>query len=149
MLGAKMRKNAGISLLEMMVVLVLGTMLSYISFVNLRKFSNPAINAAASLSSYIKGIRQQALLSTRAYKITPISSTQARASYATSCSSTSFTVDSTTTFKMPSGSALSSTSWSVCYSPRGLSPSSVNIIINDSSKTKTVQVALGGAVRIL
>jgi Tfp pilus assembly protein FimT len=135
--------------LELLVAISLTTIITRIAIINMRQFSNPADNGAAQLAAFFKATRQQGMTSTRAYKISPTSNSNIKTSYADTCSAATFTDDTALTFKLPSGAILLGTTWSLCYTPRGLSSSSANIQLNDGTKTRTVQVVLGGAVRVL
>lgn len=50
---------------------------------------------------------------------------------------------------LPNGASMSDTSWTACFTPRGLSESNVTFDLNDADgQSRTVEIALGGGVRI-
>ena len=54
------------------------------------------------------------------------------------------------TIDLPANVALSDTSWSVCFNPRGLADSNVTITITYAGGgSQDIEVMLGGAVRIV
>ena len=142
------RSSRGFTLVEMVVALcMIGVLMMFVGF-NFKAIENEAQNGASELIGFLKKSRAKALTSTASYTITPVSSTLIRTTYSTSCSGAQ-TNDPSLSLELPTGAHLESTVWSVCYSSRGLSDSSVNIVISDDYRSKTVQVVLGGGARIL
>ena len=135
-------------MIEMMATMAIAVALIGIAAFNFKATENPAYNAASELLGNFKKIRARALVSTKAYLIRPTSTTRIIAESGTNCSATTWTNESQFTLNLENGAFLADTTWSVCYSARGLSDVSTDIIVRDSTHTKTVQVVLGGAVRL-
>lgn len=127
---------------------IMGTLVG-ITTLNLRELYDPSQSAAAELAGFLKKSKARALASTRAYTISPSSSTEVTTTYGKSCNDPDQIEDSRLTFSLPKGSELEDTSWSICYGVRGLANGSADIKVKNGDTEKTVQVAMGGAVRIL
>jgi prepilin-type N-terminal cleavage/methylation domain-containing protein len=144
-----MRNEAGFTLLEMLVVLGITTILSGMAVVNLRKFDYASSNAANQIASLIKSARAYGITSTTTVEIKPLNSRTIRVSKASSCSTTPRTDIPELLLELPTSATLSSTTWALCYTSRGISHDSIDILITDNSKPRTVQVVLGGGIRVL
>lgn len=142
------RADSGYSLLEVLIVVALSGVLLGSAVLNTRVMRDVSKDAASGIEEMIKKSRSKALATTKAYTVRPSSTGRLISTYGDSCTSTVQTSDAELSFTLPTGASLLSTSWSVCYSSRGLSQSSVNIQVYDGTRTKTVQVVLGGGVRI-
>jgi prepilin-type N-terminal cleavage/methylation domain-containing protein len=141
-------RSSGFTLIEMVVVVaIIGIVVGTASFA-FKEIENEAYNGASELMGLMKRSRAKALTSTVAYTIRPVTTTRVVATYANSCSETQVN-DTSLVLDMPSGARLLDTTWSICYGPRGLSGNSADIIVRDNIRQKTVQVVLGGGVRIL
>ena len=142
-----MNSDRGYTLLELLITVSLVGVLMCMAIFNFKALQNPADNGAAQLASFFKVIRAKALASTLAYTVTPQSATRIITTRAGTCEGAQ-TDDPTQTLTLPEGSSLVEQAWSICYNPRGLSNSSADIHIQDSDRTRLVQVVLGGGVRI-
>jgi len=123
-----------------------------IATANLKGLNNPSQSAAAMYRSYLKEVRAKAVARTAAYMIVPNSNNGLTASYSDRCSDsfTSFVGDSQMNFELPSGATFLNTSWSVCFTSRGLASSAVTVsIIGDDGGSKQIELMLGGATREL
>jgi prepilin-type N-terminal cleavage/methylation domain-containing protein len=139
----------GFSLFELVIVVAIISIFLGTAGLEMMKLENKAQNGANELSGFLKRTRAKALATTNAYTITPLSGSSLKTSYATSCSDTNLTDDVDLTLSLPSGAAMTNTSWSICYSTRGLSNTSVDIPISDTEGTATVRVVLGGGIKII
>ena len=137
------------SLLELLVVMALGSILLGVALFNAKDYENQALTAASSFAGYLKTVRAKALATTYAYTLSAESPTQVVAKYSSTCSSETQTDDIAMNFILPAGTQFSEIPWSLCFTARGLSDSSQSISIQDHSYAKTVQIVLGGAVRVL
>lgn len=141
-------KERGFSLFELIVVMALSASLFSMALINAKGLANQSLNGASSLMGFLKVTRAKALATTQAYTIAPISSTQIGTTYGDTCSDTTQTADSEVFLELPSGAFLSDTTWSLCYNTRGFSDNSLDIQILDHTSSRTVQVVLGGGVRV-
>ena len=143
-----MRSSKGFSVVELIAVLGLMTVLCGIAVFKYKDLGNPQNAAAMEVMTFIKQTRSKAIASTWAYTIKPSSLSKIDATYGSSCTAAQ-TPDPQLSLKMPNGSSLTSTTWSICYEARGLSRNAVDIGVSQPTGSKTVQVVLGGAVRVL
>jgi len=144
-----MSKERGFSLLEVMIALLIGGILSCMALFNARALYHPSMGAAESLVDFFKTARAKALATTSTYTVVPVSDTELKTTVSTSCSSVTQTDDPDLTLDLEGGSTLGGTNWSVCFNSRGTSNSSATIDVIDSHGTRQVQVVLGGGTRIL
>lgn len=144
-------RTSGVSaftLLELLVSLMLAGILTSIALNNLSALANPAQGAAAELSGFLKEVRARAISQTVAYIVTPSSTRTIVTQFATNCSSATLTSDPSLTLTLPTSSSLTATNWSICFTSRGFATTNVVLALQDHSVTKTVEVLLGGGVRI-
>ena len=144
-----MRQERGFTLLESMVVLGLMTIMSAIAVLNLKKFDQTSSNGANQVAAQLKRARSYAMNSTVTVKVSPSTSNQLIATAAQTCSATTRTTIPELALTLPTGATFATTTWTLCYTSRGLSRDSLSIPVQDSSRTRTVQVVLGGGVRVL
>ena len=139
----------GFTLFELLIVLaVLGTLIG-MAALNLRALDSPLQNGTSQLLGFLKQVRAKAIATTLVYKVEPSSTTQLITKYAESCSALTMTTDADLTLDLPKGVSLTSTTWSVCFNTRGLADNNITVTLMDSKgKTKTVEVFLGGGVRV-
>ena len=147
--GSSLTRAHGFTLIELMVVMAIGGILTGMAAYQLKELDNPAQNSAAQVMTFLKKSRAKALATTYAYRVRPKNSTELETHYAISCSSATFTLDSSLGLKLPSTASLSNTSWSLCFAPRGTLSTSFDIVISDPKRSVTVQVAMGGGMRKL
>ena len=143
-----MGESRGTTIFELLAVMSVTALLSTIVVSNLKVLNTPASTGAAALVGFCKEARAKAMASTLAYTVKPASSTSIITTYAKTCATTPQTNDTALKLTLPRGARLSITNWSFCYSTRGLADSSLDIVMGDTGGTKTVQVGLGGGVRI-
>lgn len=143
-------KEGGFTIVELLVVVGIVGVLSGTAVYALRSLDDPASNGAAQLMTYIKKTRAKALATTNAYRIRPKSDgVTIEAQSAVSCTSATFTTDSTMNLKLPTQARVASTTWSICVTPRGTLSTSENVGIADTDSSKTLQIAMGGGMRII
>ena len=144
-----MKQADGFTLLETMAVLGIMTILMSMALLNLSKFNLNSSNAANEIASLIKNARAYGMTSTVTVLVKPVSTSKITVTTASTCGATTRTTVPELSLTLPNGATLSSTAWSLCYTSRGLSKESVNIAVSDRSLLKTVQVTLGGGIRVI
>ena len=145
-----MRQARGFTLLELMVALGLSSTLMGLAVSNLKSLTSPIKDSAAQMVSYFKQVRARALSTTTAYQIYPISATRVGARYAASCAATTWTDDPVLWMNLPRTTHLANTTWSVCYTTRGITADAVNLALaDDLGQSRTIEVLIGGSVREL
>jgi len=151
----KGRRNSegGFTLLEVLVAMAISGILLGIASFQYLKLQNDVGYSAQSFVGALKRVRSKALASTYYYTVKPTSVTQATVTYASSCSApaASQTIDNTLKFVLDSPVAFSSLTWSICFTPRGITSNSATIAIQDggSGASKSIEVVIGGAMRVL
>ena len=143
------RRQFGYSMIELMATMSVALVLIGIASFNFKATENPAYNGASELLGNLKKIRARALVSTKAYLVKPTSSTRIIAQSGANCSTNTWTTESQFTLNLENGAYLPDTTWSICYSARGLSDVSASVLVRDATHSKTVEIVLGGAVRLL
>lgn len=145
---SRLKAERGVSLVEIVAVLVCILVLSSIAVPDFLRQSKSASNSANQIVELTRRIRAKALQDTLAYTIQPSSATQIVVKYSNTCSSTTKTTDNSLGIKLISGTSLASTTWSVCFDSRGFSDTALSLNVNDVyGRSKTVQIVLGGAAR--
>ncbi|MGI6525600.1 MAG: pilus assembly FimT family protein [Bdellovibrionota bacterium] len=141
----------GFSLVEVLAVLGLISALFSMAVFDFRHLDDAGRNGAKELSSFLKEVRARAMSLTLAYTIEPISPTEVIALSSNNCTSTDLTEDPELKLVLPKGAYLVTTDWSICYGTRGIADTSLDIELSsnrNSHRSETVQVVLGGGVRI-
>ncbi|MCB0330272.1 MAG: prepilin-type N-terminal cleavage/methylation domain-containing protein [Bdellovibrionales bacterium] len=142
-----MKSIGGYTLIELLVAMSLAGILSGIATVNFVEMSNPSLSAASNISTYLKQARARALATTSAYTLTATNTETIVATYGSTCSAVQ-TPDPELTLQLEKAS-LTSISWTICFNSRGFPDSNVIIpVVDIYSSQNTVEVLLGGAIRI-
>lgn len=145
----KSKSQRGFSLIELLVVMLLAGVLFSMALFDAKRYANQALNGASSVMGFLKSVRAKALATTQSYTIRPSSTTRITTQYGSTCTDATQTTDTQMTLDLPAGAIFTDTSWALCYTTRGFSDTSVSIVVQDSSNSRTVQVVLGGGVRII
>lgn len=144
----KLFHERGFSLIETLATFTILSIIMGIASYNFSASQDAAGNGANELIGLLKRARAKGLNSTLSYTLTPASSKNIIAKYSATCADAVKTTDPDLQLRLPGTAQLVATNWSVCYNTRGLSTSSLNILVRDNYRTKTVEVALGGGVRV-
>ena len=145
-----MHDQKGFSTLELMVVLFMSSILLSLAVSSLSELNDPLRNGTAQLHGFFKQVRTRAVSTTSAYIVEPVSPGKVVTKYGTSCSDPSPTTESLLILELPKTVSLTSTTWSVCFTSRGLADQSLNVGIQDTEGSgETIEIFMGGAVRVL
>ena len=140
--------QGGMSIIELMTVLFIVSLVSATVVSNIKDINRPLTNAGFEITHYLRLVRSRAVSQTLYLKVAPVSRFKLVAYSGTSCTLAT-TLLSNLTLSLPNDTNLISTSWSICFTPRGLSSASQIFQISDEeSHTRSMQVALGGGVQI-
>lgn len=141
--------ESGFSLLELLTVLGLLAIVTGIAASNLKQLENPLADASFQISQFFRLVRSRAIAQTLSIKLEVQDSSNIIASSADSCIDTTWTSISDLSLTLPDGASLTNTSWTACFSQRGLSDSNLIFQVQDQGgQTRTIELALGGGVRI-
>lgn len=140
--------QAGFSLLETLVVLLLSAVLASIAIGNLRELANPAQSGAAQIEAFLKQIRAIAISQTLAYEVSAESPSRLVASFGTTCDASMQNAPALT-LDLPIGTTLNPSDFTICFNSRGIAMDNVTAEISDARGRRQVEVLLGGGVRIL
>ncbi len=153
------RRIRGFTLIELLItVSIMGIVLS-IGALNLKPVNNDAQDAANRLSGLFKQTRAKAMATTSAYRIWADLGSQPVHLYAQrakSCSAPNneWVTDKKLQTELPEGVSLgvdySNWDWRLpCFNSRGLSSNYITLnITDDRERVRTVELLLGGAVRV-
>jgi Tfp pilus assembly protein FimT len=144
------RRQRGATLVEALVVLgVLGLAVGATALA-LRPLQSPIDTGTTLLEGFLRQARLNAIATTSAYRVSPSSTSRLRTTYASSCSATTWTTDADMTLALPSGVTMTSTSWSVCFSSRGISNANTLVTLqHPTNGSRKVEVLVGGTTRIV
>lgn len=148
--GLIIRAEGGTTLLELLVTFCISGLLLSIGVSNMLILSDSLEDSAAQFSGFLKRTRAKAMSTTSAYLVQPTSYTTSITSYGISCDDTSgFVTDDRLRQELAEEVQFVDPSWSICFSPRGLTTTSPTIYLRGSdARLRSVQVYLGGAIRL-
>jgi hypothetical protein len=108
----------------------------------------PLQMGVAQVSSFFRQARLRAMATTSAYQVSGSGTTTVVSKSADSCSATTWTPDDQLT--LPDGVAMTSGSWSVCFSSRGVSSDNIVLTLTHAGyRSISIEVLIGGVTRIL
>lgn len=142
--------EGGATLLELLVTFCISGFLLSMGVSNMVILSDQLEDSASQFAGFLKRTRAKAMSTTSAYLVQPGSYHTVNTSYGISCDDTSgFVTDNRLRQELEEEVQFIDTSWSVCFSPRGLTTSSPTIYLRGpDSRLRSVQVYLGGAIRL-
>ncbi|WP_299486841.1 GspH/FimT family protein [Acaryochloris sp. IP29b_bin.137] len=157
----KSHPNAGMSLIEILVVIALTAMLAALAAPAVTFGNNPLRDSSNRIASSFKWARARAISSTSAVRIRPLSNTEFIMERAARCSDTTWTQISDLVEKngqlvnedLSLNSPVqvvnpSDNTWSICFDSKGLSETSLQLTFQDmdTNQQRTMEVFSGGAV---
>lgn len=142
-------RSAGFTMIELIVVMALFAVISGIAVSNLRELESPLSNSAFGSSHYLRLVRARAISTTSYIRVDPANSSSLIASRSDQddCGGTVSAI-SDLTYTFEEGVTLGATDWYLCFTPRGLSDEHVSFSFSSDAGTRTMQVALGGGVKV-
>ncbi len=147
---ARKHRESGSTLLEVLTVIaILGITLG-VTILNLEPLESPLSAGITLTESFLREARLSAIATTSAHRVSPTASHRLGVEEAASCSASTWTTVTGMNLNLPKGVTLSDTSWSVCFSSRGISADNITIELqHDQFGTRQVEVLLGGMTRIV
>lgn len=144
------RDERGTTLLELIVTMGIATLFAGVAISNIMAMERPLISSSHEIAGLLKQARAKAIGTTNAYTVKPLNATTLIAQYGTSCTAATQTTDSRFTLELRRDITLTDTSWSVCYSPRGVASNSPTItVMGPDYASQQIEVFTGGAVRVI
>ena len=145
-----MKRQAGTTLIELLGVLALIGIAVVAVVVKMQSSGNPLEVSTSLVEGEFREARLNAIATMSAYRVSPATPTRLQAEKAATCSATTWTVDSSMNNTLSTGVTMSPSSWSVCYSSRGIATANVVVTLAHSQfGSRRVEVLVGGASRVL
>ena len=145
-----MHNERGALLAELLVVLAVLALGVGLALMNLRPMETPLQAGTSMTQGVFRQARLQAIATTSAFRVVPFGNDQLRAQHAESCTSTTWTLDTNLIVDLPNGVTMSPTTWSVCFSSRGISTNNVVVTLSHPQYgLRRVEVLLGGTTRVM
>lgn len=143
-----MRNQFGYSLLEVLAVLGIVAILSGIAVASLKELYDPLEAGTAEAAHFLRQVRSRSIATTSAYEVRRVAQDQLTSGYAATCGAASFVPEPQLSLVLPAGVNISNSSWRACFTSRGLAESNATLLLADNeSRTRAIEVYLGGAVR--
>jgi len=133
----------------LIVVAIMGIMLA-IGLLYLKPAEAPLQAGSLLLEGVFRQARLQAIATTSAYRVSPSGTGGLEIEFAASCSDSTWAGAPNGNYELPSDVTLDDTSWSVCFTSRGIATTNVVIQLNHPDfGSRQVEVLLGGTTRVL
>jgi len=167
----KTNPNEGMSLIEILVVVALTALLAAFAAPAITFGTNPLKDSSNRIAASFKWARAQAMASTSAVRIRPISNTQFVMERATRCSETTaanwtiisdrvqkdgqwvyedLSIDSPAELidAEEDGVSVDLTDWDICFNSRGTADKTLDLTFEDmnTNQTRAMKIFFGGAV---
>lgn len=145
-----MSGQRGMTLIELLAALAVLAIALVVVAMNLLPVASPVDTSTALLEGVFREARLNAIATMSSYRVTPGSTNRLRAEKGASCSATSWTADASLDTTLPTGVTMSPSSWSVCFSSRGISTNNVVVTLAHATYgSRRVEVLFGGTSRVL
>jgi len=140
----------GATFVELLVVLTLLGLVAGATAIYLKPMETSTRDGALQVEGFFKEARFKAMATTSAYRVRPETSSRLIAETAASCSSATWTADSSVSSDLPRDVTLGDTAWSLCFNSRGIASQNVTLTVQQAGRpTRIVEVLLGGTARIV
>lgn len=167
----KINRNSGLSLIELIVVIALTALLATLAAPAITFGNRPLRDSSNRIAASFKWARAQAMATTSAVRIRPISTTEFVMERAARCTDTNWTIISDQverngqmvyedlSFDTPAlltaaqangTTATPATNWNLCFNSRGIADQTVVLTMQDpqASQQRTMTIFLGGTVEL-
>jgi Tfp pilus assembly protein FimT len=145
-----MNSQAGVTILEIVVVVALIGLSLSMSSMYLQPIEAPLKSGAALLEGFFRQARLNAIATTSAYRVFAQNPGRLMAETAASCSDTTWATVNGMTMNLPDDVSLTSTTWIACFSSRGISASNVKIgLTHPQAGSVAIELLIGGTTRVL
>lgn len=144
------KRDAGFTLFEMLVVLAVAGILFGIAGIALINLRNPAKEGQSLTSAALRTVRARAIASTSAYRMMVTADRlNLQADKGSDCNAVSWVRQPGNDVTLPDKAIFKNSAWSVCFNSRGtiaLVPSAPLTITDTRNHQLGIQVFLGGAI---
>ena len=138
------------SLPELMVGLAIMGLALGAAGLFLRPAAAPLQTGTVLVEGYFRQARMKAIAHTSAYRVRAITTDRLRLEFANTCSAVTWTASDALDLELPQDVALTSTTWSVCFTSRGISQNNVVVTLTHAEYgSRQVEVLLGGTTRVI
>lgn len=162
----KANPNAGLTLIEILVVVALTALIATFAAPAITFGTNPLRDSSNRISASFKLARAKAMASTSAVRIRPLSNNEFIMEQAARCSDTTWTsisdrvqkkgqlvnedlsIDSPAELLSATENGTTTANWSLCFNSRGVADKNLQLTIKDmdTNQQRTMEVFPGGAV---
>ena len=144
------KRAAGVSLIELLVVLALMSITLGIGALYLRPAAAPLESGAELVEALFKQTRAKAMSTTTVHRVRPFDADSLVVEYASACSSPTWTVDPRMDLDLPDRVTLADTDWKACFTSRGVTTQNFVVTLQHPDiGSQRLELLLGGAVRWL
>ena len=143
--------NRGFTLFELLISIGIISVVTASTLSNLATLKNPLASGAETTVGFIKQVRAKAGSTTSSYFIFVSGGNKLVTTYAANCAvdEVDRTTDSQMTMTLPTGVSIANPDWTTCFNSRGLAAQGSQFTIQDvGSRTRVIEIFLGGAVRV-
>ena len=145
-----MNGQRGMTLIELLATLAVLAIALGVMAMNLLPVASPVDTSTALLEGIFREARLNAIATMSSYRVTPSGTNRIVGEKGASCSATTWTADASLATALPTGVTMSPTSWSVCFSSRGISTNNVIVTLAHTTYgSRRVEVLFGGTSRVL
>ena len=142
--------QGGFSFAELLVALALIGIALVAAVVYVRPAASTLHASGAELASYLRYARASAIATTSSFRVRPSAPDRVLAEYADNCAAASWTTDDEMPLAFAGDVTLTDTSWSVCFSGRGVADAARTLTLTHPDLGSTdVEVLLGGVARVV
>ena len=144
-----MNRQSGYSAIEMLTTLAVIGIVAGVITINLEPAEAPLQTGSRLVEGLLLQARSSAIATTSAYRVVPEGDRHLVIEYAGDCGDATWTNEPGAGIELPEEVSMSSTTWSVCFSRRGISTDNVTIALDHPTLgSSQVEVCLGGATRV-
>lgn len=148
--GAIRSGTSGMTLVEVLATMALLGIFLGIGYLFLKPFDTPLRDGVLLTESFLRGARSNAMATTSACRVRPVDGTHLLSECAPTCSAAAWTVDDDLKLTLPTNVTFDDTTWTVCFSGRGMSAGNVVIGLSHPERgSKRIEVLVGGLTREL
>ena len=145
-----MSRQAGASLLEVLVVVAIIALFFAATLANLKPAEAPLQTGSRLVEAFIFQARSSAIATTSVYRVLPDGAGRLVTEYADACDDVTWNSEPGGVLQLPDEVTMTDTDWTVCFGRRGLSTANLTVtLVHPDFGSKQVEVLLGGTTRVI